>query len=124
MCKSFNYISFNDFYLERFTGLHDKSVIKQVVDYVESISPIKKTNPKVFSASTKRSIKEEHEMRHQGFCEICDGLIYLSSTETDHRIAKSAGGYGVLENGTLVHPMCNRFKSDRHLEEVRADLFD
>lgn len=51
---------------------------------------------------------------------ICDGLIYLDSTESDHRIAKAVGGQGVLENGLLVHPICNRMKSDLSLEEIRA----
>jgi hypothetical protein len=50
-------------------------------------------------------------------------LIYLDSTESDHRIAKAVGGQGVLENGLLVHPICNRMKSDLSLEEIRADLF-
>jgi len=39
-------------------------------------------------------------------------------------IAKAAGGQGVLENGLLVHLLCNRRKSDISLEETRADLFD
>ena len=47
----------------------------------------------------------------------------LDSTESDHRIAKAVGGQGVLENGLLVHPICNRMKSDLSLEEIRADLF-
>ena len=38
-------------------------------------------------------------------------------------IAKAVGGQGVLENGLLVHPICNRMKSDLSLEEIRADLF-
>ena len=50
-------------------------------------------------------------------------LFYLDSTESDHRIAKAVGGQGVLENGLLVHPICNRMKSDLSLEEIRADLF-
>ena len=50
--------------------------------------------------------------------------LYLESTEVDHRESKAEGGYGVLENGAIIHPICNRFKSDRALEEVRADLFD
>ncbi|HEE6447996.1 TPA: HNH endonuclease, partial [Acinetobacter baumannii] len=56
--------------------------------------------------------------------EVCDSALYLESTEVDHRESKAEGGYGVLENGAIIHPICNRFKSDRALEEVRADLFD
>ena len=53
------------------------------------------------------------------------GNLHLNvSTESDHRIAKAAGGQGVLENGLLVHLLCNRRKSDISLEETRADLFD
>ena len=63
-------------------------------------------------------------MGNHNFCPIYDGLIYLDSTESDHRIAKAAGGQGVLENGLLVHLLCNRRKSDLSLEETRADLFD
>ena len=63
-------------------------------------------------------------MGNHNFCPICDGLIYLDSTESDHRIAKAAGGQGVLENGLLVYPLGNRIKSDLSLEEIRADLFD
>ena len=62
-------------------------------------------------------------MGNHNFCLICDGLIYLDSTESDHRIAKAVGGQGVLEKGLLVHPICNRMKSDLSLEEIRADLF-
>ena len=50
-------------------------------------------------------------MGNHNFCPICDGLIYLDSTESDHRIAKAAGGQGVLENGLLVYPFGNRIKS-------------
>ncbi len=50
---------------------------------------------------------------NHNFCPICDGLIYLDSTESDHRIAKAVGGQGVLENGLLVHPICNRMKLER-----------
>ena len=47
----------------------------------------------------------------------------LTSTEVDHRIAMSMGGHGDLNNAVLLHPYCNRFKSDRIEEEARAALF-
>jgi hypothetical protein len=93
------------------------------VGYVESISPISRPKPKAFSALTKSLLKHNFVVGNHNFCLICDGLIYLDSTESDHRIAKAVGGQGVLENGLLVHPICNRMKSDLSLEEIRADLF-
>ncbi|MDM1328931.1 MULTISPECIES: HNH endonuclease [Acinetobacter] len=124
MCKSFKYINFNEFYLERFVGSYDEEVIHKVVGYVESLSPGKKNKPKAFSSLTKKLLRDEFEARNHNHCEICDGLIYVNSTEADHRIALSKGGHGIIENGVLVHPICNRIKSDRSLAEVRADLFD
>ncbi|MDI9751939.1 hypothetical protein QM274_06895 [Acinetobacter baumannii] len=52
---------------------------------------------------------------------IIDGAHRLSCIYA--WIAKAVGGQGVLENGLLVHPICNRMKSDLSLEEIRADLF-
>jgi hypothetical protein len=123
MSKSFKYINFNEFYVERFLGGYDDAVVKNVVGYVESISPISRSKPKAFSALTKSLLKHNFVVGNHNFCLICDGLIYLDSTESDHRIAKAVGGQGVLENGLLVHPICNRMKSDLSLEEIRADLF-
>jgi len=123
MSKAFKYINFNEFYVERFLGGYDDVVVKNVVGYVESISPISRSKPKAFSALTKRLLKHNFVVGNHNFCLICDGLIYLDSTESDHRIAKAVGGQGVLENGLLVHPICNRMKSDLSLEEIRADLF-
>ncbi|WP_180048113.1 HNH endonuclease signature motif containing protein, partial [Acinetobacter sp. YH12209] len=104
-------------------GGYDDAVVKNVVGYVESISPISRSKPKAFSALTKSLLKHNFLVGNHNFCLICDGLIYLDSTESDHRIAKAVGGQGVLENGLLVHPICNRMKSDLSLEEIRADLF-
>lgn len=123
MSKAFKYINFNEFYVERFLGGYDDVVVKNVVGYVESISPISRSKPKAFSALTKSLLKHNFVVGNHNFCLICDGLIYLDSTESDHRIAKAVGGQGVLENGLLVHPICNRMKSDLSLEEIRADLF-
>lgn len=123
MSKAFKYINFNEFYVERFLGGYDDAVVKHVVGYVESISPISRSKPKAFSALTKSLLKHNFVVGNHNFCLICDGLIYLDSTESDHRIAKAVGGQGVLENGLLVHPICNRMKSDLSLEEIRADLF-
>ena len=123
MSKAFKYINFNEFYVERFLGGYDDAVVKHVVGYVESISPISRPKPKAFSALTKSLLKHNFVVGNHNFCLICDGLIYLDSTESDHRIAKAVGGQGVLENGLLVHPICNRMKSDLSLEEIRADLF-
>ena len=41
----------------------------------------------------------------------------------DHYIAMAMGGHGNLDNAVLLHPYCNRFKSDRTEEEARAALF-
>lgn len=62
-------------------------------------------------------------MGNHNFCPIYNGLIYLDSTESNHRIAKAADGQEILENGLLVHPLSNRMKSDISLKEIRADLF-
>lgn len=66
MSQSFDYINFNDFYLARFGGDYDESIVDDDVSFVKSVRLTKKKKP----------------------------------------------------------PICNRFKSDRALEEVRADLFD
>lgn len=124
MNKSFNYINFNDFYIERFAVAYDESIVEDVVNYVDSISPKKREKPKEFTKATKRALYQREEKKTLSYCEVCDGILYLGSTETDHRIAKAEGGYGVLQNGAIIHPICNRFKSDRNLEEVRADLFE
>ena len=123
MSKSFKYINFNEFYVESFLGKYGPAVVSHVVEYVNSISPASRSKPKAFSTLTKSLIKHNFLVGNHNFCPICDGLIYLDSTESDHRIAKAVGGQGVLENGQLVHPLCNRLKSDLSLEEIRADLF-
>ena len=124
MSQSFDYINFNDFYLERFGGDYDESIVDNVVSFVKSVRPSKKKKPLNFSLATKRNLYQREEKKTWSYCEVCDSALYVKSTEVDHRESKAEGGYGVLENGAIIHPICNRFKSDRTLEEVRADLFD
>ena len=90
MSKAFKYINFNEFYVERFLGGYDDAVVKHVVGYVESISPISRLKPKAFSALTKSLLKHNFLVGNHNFCPICDGLIYLDSTESDHRIIGSS----------------------------------
>ncbi len=124
MSQSFDYINFNDFYLDRFGGDYDESIVDDVVSFVQSVRSSKKKKPLNFSLATKRNLYQREERKTWSYCEVCDSALYLESTEVDHRESKAEGGYGVLENGAIIHPICNRFKSDRALEEVRADLFD
>ncbi|MFH7806443.1 HNH endonuclease [Acinetobacter sp. BSP-53] len=124
MSQSFDYINFNDFYLERFGGAYDESIVDDVVSFVKSVRPSKKKKPLNFSPATKRNVYQREEKKTWSYCEVCDSALYLESTEVDHRESKAEGGYGILENGAIIHPICNRFKSDRDLDEVRADLFE
>ena len=55
MSKAFKYINFNEFYVERFLGGYDDAVVKHVVGYVESISPISRSKPKAFSGSSQET---------------------------------------------------------------------
>ena len=94
MSKAFKYINFNEFYVESFLGKYDPAVVNDVVEYVNSISPASRSKPKAFSTLTKSLIKHNFLVGNHNFCPICDGLIYLDSTESDHRIAKAVGGQG------------------------------
>lgn len=123
MSKAFKYINFNEFYFERFLCEYDDAIVNHVVGYVESISPISRSKPKAFSALTKNLLKHNFVVGNHNFCPICDGLIYLPSTESDYRIVQAVGGLGILENGQLVHPSCDEIKLDITVEEIRADLF-
>ncbi|ATZ68864.1 HNH endonuclease (plasmid) [Acinetobacter sp. ACNIH1] len=124
MSKAFKYINFNEFYVGSFLRKYDPAVVNHIVEYVDSISPASRSKPKAFSTLTKSLIKHNFLVGNHNFCPLCDGLIYLDSTESDHLIAKTIGGQGGgLDNGQLVHPLYNRLKSDLSLEEIRADLF-
>ena len=109
--------------LRSFLRKYDPAVVNHIVEYVDSISPASRSKPKAFSTLTKSLIKHNFLVGNHNFCPLCDGLIYLDSTESDHLIAKTIGGQGGLDNGQLVHPLYNRLKSDLSLEEIRADLF-
>lgn len=109
------------FTLNVFGDDYDESIVDDVVSFVKSVRPSKKKKPLNFSLATKRNLYQREERKTWSYCEVCDSALYLESTEVDHRESKAEG---VLENGAIIHPICNHFKSDRDLDEVRADLFD
>jgi len=122
LSKSFDYLNFNDFLEGGFMGVRDNQVIQQLVDYVLQIKPQERPKSQKFSTTTKTILKQVFQIHNQNFCLICDGLLYSPATEVDHRIARALGGQATIENAALLHPYCNRFKSDRTEEEARAAL--
>ena len=121
--KSFPYINFTEFFQQNFEGEYDIQLVNNISSSLLNLMPSTRKNSTQFSSFTKALIKQKIEVARQNFCEVCDGLLHLDSIEHDHIIARSVGGRGDVENGTLLHPYCNRFKADRDLEEARADLF-
>src|SRR5690606_32168456 len=122
LSRAFDYLNFNEFLEGGFIGVRNDQVIQKLVGYVQEIKPQERPKSQKFSATTKAILKQVFQIHNQNFCLICDGLLYSSATEVDHRIAMSLGGQATIENATLLHPYCNRFKSDRTEEEVRAAL--
>ena len=120
--KSFPYINFTEFFQQNFDGAYDRQLVNRVSSHILSLMPSTRKNSTQFSTFSKALIKQKIEVARHNFCEVCDGLLHLDSIEHDHIIARSVGGLGEVENGTLLHPYCNRFKSDRELQEARADL--
>ncbi|MEW9150287.1 hypothetical protein AB2762_07605 [Acinetobacter indicus] len=55
MSQSFDYINFNDFYLDRFGGDYDESIVDDVVSFVQSVRPSKKKKPLNFSLAAKET---------------------------------------------------------------------
>ncbi|WP_122902220.1 HNH endonuclease signature motif containing protein [Acinetobacter sp. B51(2017)] len=121
--KSFPYINFTEFFQQNFEADYDYQLVDDVSGYILGLMPSNRKNSTQFSSFTKALIKQRIEVARHNFCEVCDGLLHLDSIEHDHIIARSVGGRGDVDNGTLLHPYCNRFKADRELEEARADLF-
>lgn len=122
LSRAFDYLNFNEFLEGGFIGVRNDQVIQKLVGYVQEIKPQERPKSQKFSATTKAILKQVFQIHNQNFCLICDGLLYSSATEVDHRIAMSLGGQATIENATLLHPYCNRFKSDRTEEEARAAL--
>ena len=100
-----------------------EQAIKDIVAYVQKLKPDERPKSHKFSLTTKTILRQKFNIHNQNFCRICDGLLHSSSTEVDHRIAMSLGGEGHIDNAVLLHPYCNRLKSDRTEEEARAALF-
>ncbi|WP_244881227.1 HNH endonuclease [Acinetobacter pseudolwoffii] len=123
LSKSFDYLNFNQHLEAGFHGIRDEQAIQDVVNFVQELKPEERPKLYKFSLATKTILRQNFNIHNQNFCRICDGLLYSSSTEVDHRIAMSMGGQGHLDNAVLLHPYCNRFKSDRTEEEARAALF-
>ena len=90
---------------------------------MQKLKPDERPKSHKFSLTTKTILRQKFNIHNQNFCRICDGLLHSSSTEVDHRIAMSLGGEGHIDNAVLLHPYCNRLKSDRTEEEARAALF-
>ena len=121
--KSFPYINFSEFFQQNFEPNYDEALVGEVSSYILNLMPSTRKHATPFSSFTKALIQQKIKVARHNFCEVCDGLLHLDSIEYDHIIARSVGGPSDVENGTLLHPYCNRFKSDRELEEARADLF-
>lgn len=123
LSKSFDYLNFNEHLEAGFHGIRDEQAIKDIVAYVQKLKPDERPKSHKFSLTTKTILRQKFNIDNQNFCRICDGLLHSSSTEVDHRIAMSLGGEGHIDNAVLLHPYCNRLKSDRTEEEARAALF-
>ncbi len=123
LSKSFDYLNFNEHLEAGFHGIRDEQAIQDIVNFVEELKPDERPKAQKFSLTTKTILRQKFNIQNQNFCRICDGLLYSPSTEVDHYIAMAMGGHGNLDNAVLLHPYCNRFKSDRTEEEARAALF-
>jgi hypothetical protein len=121
--KSFPYINFTEFFQQNFEADYDHKLVNDVSSYILGLMPSDRKKSTQFSSFTKALMRQQIEVARHNFCEVCGGLLHLDSIEYDHIIARSVGGRGDVDNGTLLHPYCNRFKADRELEEARADLF-
>ena len=84
------------------------------------------TNPLVLSYSMPHryygnEIKDKviYQWRHVWFNPYAQLFLHILKQQAEDLQPQQ----GVLENGLLVHPLCNRMKSDLSLEEIRADLF-
>ena len=75
MSHSFDYINFNDFYLERFGGAYDESIVENVVAYVNSTKQSKKKKPHNFTRATKDQVFRREEKKTWTYCEVCDGFL-------------------------------------------------
>ena len=63
--------------------------------------------------------KKIYQWRHVWFNPYAQLFLHILKQQAEDLQPQQ----GVLENGLLVHPLCNRMKSDLSLEEIRADLF-
>lgn len=60
-----------------------------------------------FSKERKSAIYIKEAISSAPKCNICGGLIHKNSISIDHKLRKTEGGLGSIDNGQITHPYCN-----------------
>lgn len=67
-----------------------------------------------FSDETKSARFISNALKSAGRCPICNGYLDVAkSVSYDHKVEKTKGGKGSLENCQLTHPYCNQTTKNR-----------
>lgn len=65
---------------------------------------------KKFTGSTKSGIGLKTLLEKANRCYLCDSRIHVNSISFEHIEKKQAGGYAIVDNGDLSHPLCNSLR--------------
>lgn len=89
-------------------------------DLVHSINARSDARRRAAILSGEKINRRDVFERDEGVCHICGDAVEFAAMEVDHVIPLSRGGQHSLANVSTSHRSCNRWKSDRLMEELVA----
>ncbi|WP_337528860.1 DUF262 domain-containing protein [Zhenhengia sp.] len=111
------YTHIKDYYVALMESLLQGKNVHETIDTIvkskefsyltKAIQGEKEVKSKTYTKERKSLAFIVESVKNANRCAICNGLLHKNSITIDHKVRKSDGGLGSLENAQLAHPYCN-----------------
>ena len=111
------YTHIKDYYVALMESLLQGKNVHETIDAIvkskefsyltKAIQGEEEVKSKTYTKERKSLAFIVESVKNANRCAICNGLLHKNSITIDHKVRKSDGGLGSLENSQLAHPYCN-----------------
>ena len=111
------YTHIKDYYVALMESLLQGKNVHETIDAIvkskefsyltKAIQGEEEVKSKTYTKERKSLAFIVESVKNANRCAICNGLLHKNSITIDHKVRKSDGGLGSLENAQLAHPYCN-----------------
>ena len=85
----------------------DNILASKDFEYLNTLQDASLVTSPFFTPNRKSAVFLKEAIKSVPRCQICHGFIHRNSITIDHKVRKSEGGAGSVDNGQIAHPYCN-----------------